>query len=80
MSAEAFLERTAEVNRAVHDLVMGMDGSFSAEHGVGRLKRDELARYKSPVEVELMRRLKRALDPDDILNPGRVVPGPTASP
>ena len=74
MDGAAFLARTAEVNRAVLDLVMSMDGSFSAEHGVGRLKRDEVARYKSPVEVALMRRLKQALDPDGILNPGKVVP------
>ena len=74
MTGEAFLAHTAEVNRAVHDLVMGMDGSFSAEHGVGRLKREEVARYKSPVEIDLMRRLKQALDPEEILNPGKVVP------
>jgi len=74
MAAEAFLDRTEEVNHAVLDLVMGMDGSFSAEHGVGRLKRGEVARYKSPVEVDLMRRLKQALDPDGVLNPGKVIP------
>ena len=74
MEPADFLARTAEVNHAVLDLVMGMEGSFSAEHGVGRLKRDEVARYKSPVEVQLMRTLKRALDPDGILNPGKVVP------
>jgi D-lactate dehydrogenase (cytochrome) len=74
MDAEAFLALTEEVNHAILDLVVGMDGSFSAEHGVGRLKRDEVARYKSPVEVDLMRRLKQALDPDGILNPGKMIP------
>jgi D-lactate dehydrogenase (cytochrome) len=74
MAPEAFLARTAEVNHAILDLVMGMDGSFSAEHGVGRLKRDEVARYKSAVEVDLMQRLKQALDPAGTLNPGKVVP------
>ena len=50
-----------------------LDGSISAEHGIGRLKRDELTHYKSPVEIELMRRVKHALDPDDIMNPGKIV-------
>ena len=50
-----------------------MGGSFSAEHGIGSLKRDDLRRYKSAVEVDLMRALKRALDPKNIMNPGKVV-------
>ena len=48
-------------------------GSISAEHGVGRLKRDEITHYKAPVEIELMRKIKRTLDPDNIMNPGKVV-------
>jgi D-lactate dehydrogenase (cytochrome) len=57
----------------VHDVVVSLGGSISAEHGIGRLKVDELARVKSPVEIEMMRRIKSALDPKGILNPGRVV-------
>jgi FAD/FMN-containing dehydrogenase len=47
-----------------------MDGSISAEHGIGRLKRDELAHYKSPIELAVMRKLKAAIDPHGIMNPG----------
>lgn len=54
--------------------VAALGGSFSAEHGVGRLKREEMRRFKSPLELELMRRLKRALDPQGIMNPGAVLP------
>ena len=50
-----------------------LQGSISAEHGVGMMKRDEIIHYKSPVEIELMRRVKHALDPDNIMNPGKVV-------
>ena len=50
-----------------------MDGSISAEHGIGLIKRDELLRYKDPVALDLMRTLKRALDPQNILNPGKVI-------
>ncbi|MCY1458598.1 putative FAD-linked oxidoreductase [compost metagenome] len=57
----------------VHDSVHAHDGSISAEHGVGQLKRDELPRYKSPVELALMRRIKRALDPQGLMNPGKVL-------
>jgi FAD/FMN-containing dehydrogenase len=56
----------------VHDLAADMDGSFSAEHGVGILKRDELAQYESPIAHGLMRRLKAALDPAGIMNPGKL--------
>ncbi len=69
----AFLEHTPAVTRIVHDIAVGMGGSFSAEHGIGSIKRDELARYKSPVELGLMRTLKTALDPAGIMNPGKVV-------
>jgi FAD/FMN-containing dehydrogenase len=50
-----------------------MNGSIAAEHGIGLIKRDELLLYKDPVAVDLMRTLKRALDPENILNPGKVV-------
>ena len=72
-AAAAFLDETARANRIVYDLVARLGGSFSAEHGVGQMKRGELLRYKSPVEVELMQRIKGALDPDALLNPGKVV-------
>ncbi|MGD9600034.1 MAG: FAD-binding oxidoreductase [Steroidobacteraceae bacterium] len=68
--------RADEVQRVVHDLVASYGGSISAEHGIGRLKVDELARYASPVKLELMRAIKRALDPNGILNPGKVLHGP----
>ena len=70
---DAFLARWDEFNRMVHDLAAEMDGSFSAEHGIGTLKRGELVRYKSAVEVDLMRTLKQTLDPKNIMNPGKVL-------
>jgi FAD/FMN-containing dehydrogenase len=69
----AFVARTTEITTRVHDFAAELDGSFSAEHGIGVLKKDELERYKSPVELELMRTLKRALDPNNIMNPGKVL-------
>ncbi len=69
----AFLEHWQACNRIVHDIVVAMGGSISAEHGIGRLKRDELKHYKSPLELELMRRVKQALDPAGIMNPGKVI-------
>jgi FAD/FMN-containing dehydrogenase len=72
--AAAFLrEHEHAVNTVVFDAVDACAGSISAEHGVGALKRDELARRKSPVALQLMRSIKKALDPNGLLNPGRVL-------
>jgi len=68
-----FLDNAAAVNRIVHDLVAHHGGSFSAEHGIGQLKRDDLVRYKSDVELDLMRAIKRTLDPRGLCNPGKVL-------
>src|SRR5437667_761595 len=68
-----FVMHTAAIDRIVHDSVARLGGSISAEHGLGQLKRDEIQRYKSPLELELMRKLKRALDPQGIMNPGKVL-------
>jgi FAD/FMN-containing dehydrogenase len=50
-----------------------LSGSISAEHGLGQLKRDEILRYKSEVEMDIMRRIKQALDPQGLMNPGKVI-------
>jgi FAD/FMN-containing dehydrogenase len=69
----AFLERWGEVNAVVHGLVLRYGGSVSAEHGIGQLKRHLLAQVKDPVALDLMRQLKATLDPEGILNPGKVL-------
>lgn len=68
-----FFEQQSTVYECVHDQVTRFAGSISAEHGIGQLKRDENMRYKSPVEMNLMRAIKRTLDPLNIMNPGKVV-------
>ena len=68
-----FIAAQPAVNRIVHDVVHVLNGSISAEHGIGQLKRDEILRYKSPVEMALMRTLKQAIDPQGLMNPGKVV-------
>ena len=70
---EPFMKIGVDINAAVHDLVDSLGGSISAEHGIGRSKRDELLRFKSPIEMELMRGIKRVFDPNGILNPGKVL-------
>jgi len=62
------------ISAYVHDLVTRWGGSISAEHGIGQLKRDELARLGDPVQLAIMRRIKEALDPHGLLNPGKLVP------
>lgn len=73
ISNEDFLANQDKVNRVVHDSVVGFGGSISAEHGIGALKRDELAHYKSAVELNMMRAIKTALDPLGIMNPGKIL-------
>jgi FAD/FMN-containing dehydrogenase len=73
METEVYLSKWESLNRVVHDIVVAHGGSISAEHGIGVLKRQEAQRYKSPIEIDLMARIKRALDPKGIMNPGKGV-------
>ena len=70
----AFLAHAPAIHEAVHEIVRRYRGSISAEHGIGRLKREALARHRSHVDLDVMRAIKRALDPRGILNPGKVLP------
>lgn len=67
------VSKRAEIAHIVHDIVHEFGGSISAEHGIGVMKRNELLRYKSAAEIDIMRALKRTLDPKNILNPGKVL-------
>jgi FAD/FMN-containing dehydrogenase len=71
--AKLFYEQASAVNHAVYEVVNALGGSISAEHGLGVLKRDEIKLYKSPLELELMRSIKRTLDPHGLMNPGKVL-------
>lgn len=72
--AEFLQAHQATCNRIVFDAAVACGGTFSAEHGIGQLKRDELARYGDPVAVAQMRAIKRAIDPQNLMNPGKVLP------
>jgi FAD/FMN-containing dehydrogenase len=72
----AFLARWEEVNAVVHEIVLKLGGTISAEHGIGRMKRDLMPEIKSPVELDMMRMLKNTFDPHGILNPGKLLPEP----
>ena len=72
-ASAALRAREPGIRRAIHDLVARYHGSISAEHGIGRLKREELARYGSPVALAAMRAIKHALDPNGIMNPGKLL-------
>ncbi|MGE5442626.1 MAG: FAD-binding oxidoreductase, partial [Bacteroidota bacterium] len=73
MDPLAYLAEWDRIECLVSDIAIELDGSFSAEHGIGELKRAGLLRYKSGIEIEVMRRLKRALDPKNIMNPGKII-------
>ncbi len=72
-NADEFLKRQPEINAMIHELVISMEGSVAAEHGVGQLKRDLIANTKDRVELELMHSVKKTLDPDNIMNPGKKI-------
>jgi len=71
--AAEFFAEAPKVNHAVYEVVNALEGSISAEHGLGVLKRDEIRLYKSPLELELMRAIKRTIDPRGLMNPGKVL-------
>jgi FAD/FMN-containing dehydrogenase len=73
MEPADFLALYRPMNDAVHDVVRAFNGSISAEHGIGRLKRDELLATEPPVGLDLMRRVKAAFDPAGIMNPGKLI-------
>jgi FAD/FMN-containing dehydrogenase len=73
MDRSIFLSSWETLNAAVHEIVPDLGGSISAEHGIGRLKRDLLPHAKQPLELELMRKIKSAFDPNRILNPGKLL-------
>ncbi|CAM1640080.1 C-terminal [Bartonella apihabitans] len=70
---QAYLSLWGEMNHRVHTLVMSYNGSFSAEHGIGQLKRKELVAFKSPVALSLMQSIKQLFDPKNIMNPGKML-------
>ena len=68
-----YLAHYRAMNDAIHDIVRDLNGSISAEHGIGRMKRDELIATAPPVATDLMRRIKKVFDPAGIMNPGKVI-------
>jgi FAD/FMN-containing dehydrogenase len=74
MDPEAFLARSHDIMDCVNAIVRDLDGSFSAEHGIGRLKTDMMASWRGGAELAAMQAIKRALDPRGIMNPGKVLP------
>ena len=73
MDKDLFLARWEELNRIVHDIVDAAGGSISAEHGIGQAKREQLRHYRGATEIDLMKAVKVALDPQNIMNPGKVI-------
>jgi FAD/FMN-containing dehydrogenase len=71
--AAAYHDKRPAIKTCVHDIVHSLSGSVSAEHGVGRLKVDDLSKYGDPAKLDMMRAIKQALDPLGIMNPGTVI-------
>ncbi|MET1026972.1 MAG: FAD-binding oxidoreductase [Dongiaceae bacterium] len=74
IDSKTFQAQTADMNEVVHDILLSMGGSISAEHGIGAVRRGELARTADPLELELMRGIKAMLDPRGLMNPGKLLP------
>jgi FAD/FMN-containing dehydrogenase len=74
MDKKKYLDCWNEMNKVVFDVVLKFGGSISAEHGIGRLKKHHMKEIKSPVELQMMRDVKKLLDPRNIMNPGKVLP------
>ena len=74
MSREDWLARAAEAEAVVNAIAVELGGSFSAEHGIGQSKRHAMAMHKDPVAVDVMRAIKSAIDPQGIMNPGKMLP------
>lgn len=72
-NTDNFLAKKSEITTNINDILAKLDGSFSAEHGVGLSKKQELKKYKSHVELKLMREIKKTIDPNNIMNPGKVL-------
>ena len=73
MEKQVYLDQWKALNHVVHEIVLALGGSISAEHGIGQLKRVELVEVKSDIEMDLMRQIKNMFDPDRLMNPGKVV-------
>ncbi|MDP2698475.1 FAD-binding oxidoreductase [Thalassospira sp.] len=76
MTKPDFLARWDDLNRAIHDIVVDLGGSISAEHGIGLLKVDELAHYADPAKLKLLHAIKAAIDPENRMNPGKIIRNP----
>jgi FAD/FMN-containing dehydrogenase len=74
---KAYMAEWERMNHIVHEVALDLGGSISAEHGIGRFKRDEMRQVKSPVELDMMLRVKAALDPEGLMNPQALLPGPS---
>ncbi len=70
---QRFFAHAHAISTAVYDIVVAYGGSISAEHGIGQMKVEELAHYRSKIELDTMRAIKRALDPQNLMNPGKII-------